>query len=67
MREALYVPEARPAELVLDDLRKTRAHMAVVLDEYGGTAGIVTLEDLVEEVIGDIADEYDVAQRRRSR
>lgn len=63
VREALYVPSTRPAELVLDDLRKTRAHMAVVLDEYGGTAGIVTLEDLVEEVIGDIADEYDVLSR----
>jgi CBS domain containing-hemolysin-like protein len=63
VREALYVPASRPAERVLDDLRKTRAHMAVVLDEYGGTAGIVTMEDLVEEVIGDIADEYDVAAR----
>ena len=63
VREALYVPESRPAELVLDDLRKTRAHMAVVLDEYGGTAGIITMEDLIEEVIGDIADEYDVANR----
>ncbi|MDQ3812085.1 MAG: hemolysin family protein, partial [Chloroflexota bacterium] len=59
VREALYVPDTRPAERVLDDLRRTRAHMAVVLDEYGGTAGIVTLEDLVEEVVGDIADEYD--------
>jgi putative hemolysin len=63
LREALYVPASRPAELVLQDLRKTRAHMAVVLDEYGGTAGVVTLEDLVEEVIGDIADEYDVQAR----
>jgi CBS domain containing-hemolysin-like protein len=63
VREALYVPDSRPAERVLDDLRKTRAHMAVVLDEYGGTAGIVTMEDLVEEVIGDIADEYDMASR----
>jgi len=63
VREALYVPDSRPAERVLDDLRKTRAHMAVVLDEYGGTAGIVTMEDLVEEVIGDIADEYDLASR----
>jgi CBS domain containing-hemolysin-like protein len=63
VRDPMYVPDSRPAERVLDDLRKTRAHMAVVLDEYGGTAGIVTMEDLVEEVIGDIADEYDFASR----
>ena len=63
VRPALYVPSSRPAERVLDDLRKTRAQMAVVLDEYGGTAGIVTMEDLVEEVVGDIADEYDMASR----
>jgi magnesium and cobalt exporter, CNNM family len=63
IREALYVPHTLPAELVLDRLRKTRAHMAVVLDEYGGTEGILTIEDLVEEVIGDIADEYDIASR----
>ena len=63
LRPALYVPSSRPAERVLDDLRKTRAQMAVVLDEYGGTAGILTMEDLVEEVIGDIADEYDMASR----
>jgi CBS domain containing-hemolysin-like protein len=63
VREAVFLPDSRRAELVLDDLRRTRAHMAVVLDEYGGTAGIITMEDLVEEVIGDIADEYDVATR----
>jgi CBS domain containing-hemolysin-like protein len=63
VREPLYVPDTRPAARVLDDLRRTRAQMAVVLDEYAGTAGIVTMEDLVEEVIGDIADEYDVAAR----
>ena len=63
VREPMYVPDSRPAERVLDDLRKTRAHMAVVLDEYGGTAGIVTMEDLVEEVVGEIADEYDFASR----
>jgi CBS domain containing-hemolysin-like protein len=63
VREPMYVPDSRPAEKVLDDLRKTRAHMAVVLDEYGGTAGIVTMEDLVEEVVGEIADEYDFASR----
>lgn len=63
VREPLYVPDTRPAERVFDDLRKTRAQMAIVLDEYGGTAGIVTMEDLVEEIVGDIADEYDVAAR----
>src|SRR5919107_1728654 len=63
VREALYVPDSRRAERVLDDLRRSRAQMAVVLDEYGGTAGIITMEDLVEEVIGDIADEYDALSR----
>jgi CBS domain containing-hemolysin-like protein len=63
VRQPLFIPDSRPAERVLDDLRKTRAHMAVVLDEYGGTAGIITMEDLVEEVVGDIADEYDAAAR----
>ncbi|HEY7899468.1 MAG TPA: hemolysin family protein [Gemmatimonadaceae bacterium] len=63
MREALYVPDSRSAERVLDDLRRTRAYMAVVIDEYGGTAGIITIEDLVEEVMGDITDEYDMAAR----
>ena len=63
VRDPLYVPATRLAVRVLDDLRKTRAHMAVVLDEYGGTAGIVTMEDLIEDVIGDIADEYDMVAR----
>jgi CBS domain containing-hemolysin-like protein len=63
VRDPLYVPATRLAVRVLDDLRKTRAHMAVVLDEYGGTAGIVTMEDLIEEVIGDIADEYDLVSK----
>ncbi len=63
LRAPMFIPDSRPAERVLDDLRKTRAHMAVVLDEYGGTAGIITMEDLVEEVVGDIADEYDAASR----
>ncbi len=63
MREPLYVPGSRPADRVLDDLRRTRAHMAIVLDEYGGTAGIITMEDLIEQVMGEIADEYDPALR----
>lgn len=64
IRPAVYVPDNRPAERVLDDLRKRRAQLAVVLDEYAGTAGIVTFEDLIEEVIGDINDEYDFATRQ---
>lgn len=63
LREPMFVPATRAAERVLDDLRRTRAHLAVVLDEYGGTAGIVTMEDLIEEVVGDIADEYDPLSR----
>ena len=63
IRPAQYIPDSRAAERVFDDLRKSRATMAVVLDEYGGTAGIITMEDLVEEVVGDIADEYDLASR----
>lgn len=64
VRPAMYVPDNRPAERVLDDLRRSRAQMAVVLDEYGGTAGMLTLEDLIEEVIGDINDEYDLGGRQ---
>jgi CBS domain containing-hemolysin-like protein len=63
VRPAVYVPDNRLAERVLDDMRKRRAHLAVVLDEFAGTAGILTLEDLIEEVIGDINDEYDMATR----
>ncbi|MFN2400201.1 MAG: hemolysin family protein [Gemmatimonadaceae bacterium] len=63
VRAALFVPDSRAAERVLDDLRKTRAYMAIVLDEYGGTAGILTMEDLVEEVVGEIADEHDLTMR----
>jgi len=64
IRPVPYVPATRAAERVLEDLRRARAHLAVVLDEFGGTAGIVTLEDLIEEVIGDINDEDDFAIRQ---
>ncbi|MEZ5142007.1 MAG: hemolysin family protein [Acidimicrobiales bacterium] len=59
MTDALVVPESRDVRQLLLEMRDTRNHFAVVVDEYGGTAGIVTLEDLVEEIVGDIADEYD--------
>ncbi len=63
VRPVPYVPDTQTVERALNDLRRSRAHLAVVLDEYGGTAGIVTLEDLIEQVVGDINDEYDVARR----
>jgi CBS domain containing-hemolysin-like protein len=62
MRPAVFVPEAKKADELLADLQARRVHMAVVVDEYGGTAGVVTLEDLVEEIVGEIRDEYDAAE-----
>ncbi len=59
VRPAIYVPETKPVEELLVELRSARTHIAIVADEYGGTAGIVTLEDLLEEIVGEIADEYD--------
>ena len=58
-REPLFVPGTREVEDVLADMKHLKAQMAVVLDEYGGTAGIVTMEDLLEEIVGEIYDEYD--------
>jgi CBS domain containing-hemolysin-like protein len=61
-REPFFVPGTREVEDVLADMKRLKAQMAVVLDEYGGTAGIVTMEDLLEEIVGEIYDEYDAAE-----
>jgi len=61
MRQPLYVPQARNALDVLADMRSRRIHLAVVVDEYSGVDGIITIEDLVEEIVGDIEDEHDDA------
>ena len=59
LRTAYFVPEARQIDDLLEDFRKLKLHMAVVVDEFGGTQGLVTLEDVLEEIVGDIDDEYD--------
>ena len=61
MRQPLYVPQARGALDVLADMRTQRVHLAIVLDEFSGTDGLITIEDLVEEIVGDIEDEHDEA------
>jgi CBS domain containing-hemolysin-like protein len=63
MREATYVPESKPVDDLLREMQAARTHIAIVVDEYGGTAGLVTIEDILEEIVGEITDEYDVAER----
>jgi CBS domain containing-hemolysin-like protein len=62
MRPALYVPESKRVDALLSEMQSSRQHIAVVVDEYGGTAGLVTIEDLLEEIVGEITDEYDAEQ-----
>ena len=59
MRPATYVPDSKHADELLRDMQAERIHLAVVIDEYGGTAGLVTIEDILEEIVGEITDEYD--------
>jgi len=61
MRSPYFVPDSKPADELLRDMQTARVHLAIVVDEYGGTAGLVTIEDILEEIVGEIADEYDTA------
>ena len=59
IRQPFFVPENKKIDDLLEDFQKTKVHMAIVVDEFGGTSGLVTLEDILEEIVGDIADEFD--------
>jgi magnesium and cobalt transporter len=59
LRPAVFIPESKPLNVLLKEFRKNRNHMEVVADEYGGVAGLVTIEDVIEQIVGDIEDEYD--------
>lgn len=67
IREAYFVPESRMIDDLLEDFRKRKIHIAIVIDEYGCTQGIVTLEDVIEQIVGDIDDEYDDKQQKMYR
>ncbi|MFZ2175854.1 MAG: hemolysin family protein [Rhodococcus sp. (in: high G+C Gram-positive bacteria)] len=59
MRPAVFVPDSKPLDSLLAEMQRDRNHMAILVDEYGGVAGLVTIEDVIEEIVGEIADEYD--------
>jgi CBS domain containing-hemolysin-like protein len=67
LREAYFVPESRMIDDLLEDFRRRKVHMAIVVDEFGGTQGVVTLEDVLEEIVGDINDEYDEEEQTYKR
>jgi len=62
LRPAVFVPESKRVNVLLKDFRGSRNHMAVVVDEYGGVSGLVTIEDVIEQIVGEIADEYDESE-----
>jgi len=62
IRKAYYIPETKNTHLLLHELKERKSHMAIVIDEYGGTTGLVTIEDLIEEIVGEIHDEHDVEE-----
>ena len=59
LRPAVFIPESKPLNVLLREFRKSRNHIAIVVDEYGGVAGMITIEDVLEQIVGDIEDEYD--------
>jgi CBS domain containing-hemolysin-like protein len=63
MRSASYVPDSKPVDELLRQMQAQRNHMVIVIDEYGGTAGLVTIEDILEEIVGEITDEYDLNEQ----
>jgi CBS domain containing-hemolysin-like protein len=62
MRPAVFVPDSKRIDELLKEMQRSRNHMAIVVDEYGGTAGVVTIEDILEEIVGEITDEYDAEE-----
>ena len=62
MRPAVFVPDSKPLDALLREMQRDRNHMALLVDEYGAIAGLVSIEDVLEEIVGEIADEYDEAE-----
>ena len=67
LRPAVFVPESKRLNVLLQEFRGKRNHMAMVVDEYGGVAGLVTIEDVIEQIVGDIDDEFDVEDDQNIR
>jgi len=62
VRSATFIPESKRLNLLLEEFRATRTHIAIVIDEYGGISGMITIEDVLEQIVGDIEDEYDIEE-----